>query len=216
MRARAPRWLAAAALLVLVAAGCTETPSVVRDPSAAGSTDGGTVQVPSGEAAPNTDLTAAKEAAGIPDCPAPAKDAGRPVQGSLPDVTLECLGGGRSVRLSDLRGPLLVNVWGSWCPPCRAEAPYLAEAGRSPVVKVLGIDYPDVPEAAVAFAGSAGWTYPQLYDADLVVRSRLQVTGLPQTFFVRADGTVAGRHAGPFASSQELADLSRRYLGVAP
>ena len=83
-------------------------------------------------------------------------------------------------------------------------------------MKVLGIDYPDVPEAAVEFAGSAGWTYPQLFDADLVVRSRLQVLGLPQTFFVRADGTLAGRHAGPFTSSQQLAELSRQYLGVAP
>ncbi|MGI3782895.1 MAG: TlpA family protein disulfide reductase, partial [Janthinobacterium lividum] len=72
------------------------------------------------------------------------------------------------------------------------------------------------PDAAVAFAGAAGWTYPQLYDADLVFRTKLQVMALPVTFFVRADGTVAGRHAGPFTSSQQLADLSQQYLGVAP
>ena len=214
MRFRALRRLAAAAMLVLVAAGCTETPSVVRGPSSSSpAADGGTVQVPIGEAAPNTDLAAAKKAAGIPDCPTTEAP---PASGGLPDVTLECLGGGRSVTLSGLRGPMLVNVWGSWCGPCRAEAPYLAEAGRSGTVKVLGIDYPDVPEAAVEFAGSVGWTYPQLYDADLVVRSRLQVLGLPQTFFVRADGTVAGRHAGPFTSTQQLDDLTRQHLGVAP
>ncbi|SEP65808.1 TlpA family protein disulfide reductase [Microlunatus flavus] len=210
----APRRLLAVGLLVALAlTGCTETPSVVRDPSAAATVDGGTEQVPTGDAAPNVDLAAAKKAAGIPDCP---DTSGAPVRGGLPDVTLECLGGGRPVRLSDLRGPMLVNVWGSWCGPCRAEAPFLAEAGRSSTVKVLGIDYPDVPEAAVDFAGSAGWTYPQLYDADLVVRGRLQVLGLPQTFFVRADGTVAGRHAGPFLSRQELDDASRQYLGVTP
>lgn len=216
MRSRALRRATAAALLVLVAAGCTETPSVVRDPGASASADGEAQQVPTGDAAPNVDLAAAKKAAGIPDCPAPAKDAGVSTEGGLPDVTLECLGGGRSVRLSDLRGPLMINVWGSWCGPCRAEAPFLAEAGRSSTVEVLGIDYPDVPQAAVEFASSAGWTYPQLYDADLVVRSRLQVAALPQTFFVRADGTVAGRHVGPFTSSQQLDDLSRQHLGVAP
>ena len=75
----------------------------------------------------------------------------------------------------------------------------------------------DAPEAGGASSpASAGWTYPQLYDADLVLRCRLQVVGLPVTFFVRADGTVAGRHAGPFTSAQQLDDLSRQYLGVAP
>lgn len=216
MRAR-PRLLALTLLLVVALGGCTETPSVVRLPGGAPSSPAGSagpVQAPAGgDAAPNVDLAAAKRAAGIADCP--AVEAG-PAKGGLPDVTLECLGGGREVRLAGLRGPLLVNVWGSWCGPCRAEAPFLAEAGRSSSVAVLGIDYPDVPEAAVEFAGAAGWTYPQLYDADLVLRSRLQVTALPQTFFVRADGTLAGRHAGPFTSRQQLDDLSRQYLGVAP
>lgn len=200
----------AAALLVLALAGCTETPSVVR------STDPvGPMSVPAEEtAAPNPDLTAAKQAAGIADCP--TTDAGA-TKGGLPDVRLECLGGGREVALAELRGPLLLNVWASWCGPCRAEAPFLAEAGRTGSgVPVIGVDLADSPPAAVEFAGSAGWTHPQLYDADLVVRTRLQVIGLPVTFFVRADGTVAGRHAGPFTSSTQLADLSREYLGVAP
>jgi len=210
-RARAASLVLLAALLL---AGCTETPSVVRGPSGSTTSDGGPVQAPAdADPAPNVDLAAAKRAAGIADCPTSTAS---PVEDGLPEVTVECLGGGRAVRLSGLRGPMLVNVWGSWCGPCRAEAPFLAQAGRSRTVRVLGVDYPDVPEAAVDFAGSAGWTYPQLYDADLAFRTRLQVMALPQTFFVREDGTVAGRHAGPFTSSQQLDDLSRQYLGVAP
>lgn len=211
MSRRPARGAVATAAVLLALAGCTETPSVVRSTDAPGP-----MSVPADQtAAPNPELGAAKKAAGIADCP--TTDAG-PAEGGLPDVRLECLGGGREVRLADLRGPTLVNVWASWCPGCRAEAPFLAGAARpGSAVSVLGVVHADpAPEAAVQFAGSAGWTYPQLYDADLVFRTRLQVTGLPVTFFVRADGTVAGRHAGPFTSSQQLADETRRHLGVAP
>jgi cytochrome c biogenesis protein CcmG/thiol:disulfide interchange protein DsbE len=197
--------------LVLALAGCTETPSVVRSTEAPAP-----MAVPADQtSAPNPDLTAAKKAAGIAACP--ATDAG-PAKGGLPDVRLQCLGGGREVGLADLRGPTLVNVWASWCGACRQEAPFLAEASRpGSGVTLLGVDHADpAPEAAVEFAGAAGWTYPQLYDADLVFRTKLQVTALPVTFFVRPDGTLAGRHAGPFTSSEQLADLSRQYLGVAP
>lgn len=217
LRERAGALLVGAGL-VLASAACTETPSVVRVPGSAASipsTDAG--QAPSADQTPgpNPDLTAVKKAAGIPDCP--VTEAG-PAAGGLPDVRVECLGGGRAVRLADLRGPTLVNVWASWCAGCRAEAPFLAEAGRpGSRVTVIGVDHADpAPEEAVRFAASAGWTYPQLYDADLVFRTRLQVVGLPVTFFVRADGTVAGRHAGPFTSRQQLTDETRQHLGVAP
>ncbi len=208
---RAVRTAAAVVGLVLALAGCTETPSVVRSTDAPAP-----MAVPADQtSAPNPDLAAAKKAAGIASCPATEA---APAQGGLPDVRLECLGGGREVGLAELRGPTLVNVWASWCGACRQEAPFLAEAARpGSAVSVIGVDHADpAPEAAVAFAGAAGWTYPQLYDADLVFRTRLQVTALPVTFFVRADGTVAGRHAGPFTSSQQLADETREHLGVAP
>ena len=213
MRRRARTGLAVVAA-VLALAGCTETPTVVRTPPAAGSSDPMAVP-PEVTAAPNPDLGAAKRAAGIAACP--VLDAA-PARGGLPEATLQCLGGGAPVDLAALRGPRLVNVWASWCTACRAEAPVLAEVARAgSAVSVIGVDHADpAPDAAVAFAAGAGWTYPQLYDADLVFRTKLQVTALPVTFFLRADGSLAGRHAGPFTSRQQLDDASRRYLGVTP
>lgn len=214
-RSRLSRWLGLVLVSVLVLVGCTETPNVVRSPADPGHPSGSGSVSTEQPAAPNPDLPAQKKAAGIADCPV-ADAATAP--GGLPDVTVPCLGGGRAVRLSGLRGPLLVNLWAQWCPGCREEAPYLAQvADRGSALRVLGVDHADPqPALALTFAERAGWTYPQLYDADLVFRTRLQVTALPVTFFVRDDGTIAGRHAGAFTSVDQIEQESRRLLGVAP
>ena len=62
----------------------------------------------------------------------------------------------------------------------------------------------------------ASWQFPQLSDPEVVLRSALQVSGPPQTFFVRRDGTIAYRHAGPFDSAEEIRTLAERHLGVTP
>ncbi len=138
----------------------------------------------------------------------------------LPDVVLPCLGGGREVRLAGLRGkPMMINVWAQWCGPCREEAPYLAEvaaANQSDLI-IVGIDHADPrPDLAIEFAQLSSWTYPQLADPEVVLRAELQITGPPQTFFVRPDGTIAYRHTGPFSSAAEIRDLADQHLGVTP
>jgi cytochrome c biogenesis protein CcmG/thiol:disulfide interchange protein DsbE len=159
-----------------------------------------------------------KKAAGIADCPRSDPDVAALPSG-LPDVVLPCLGGGREVRLAGLRGkPMMINVWAQWCEPCRAEAPYLAEvaADRSDL-EIVGIDHADPrPDLAIEFAQLSTWTYPQLGDPDVVLRAELQIVGPPQTFFIRPDGTIAFRHAGPFSSADEIRDLAEKYLGITP
>jgi cytochrome c biogenesis protein CcmG, thiol:disulfide interchange protein DsbE len=205
--------VAAAAVLAMVLAGCSGSP-VVAPPTPVESP---TAAAPSPE--PTADLVAMKKAAGIADCPRSDSDVAA-VPSGLPDVVLPCLGGGREVRLAGLRGkPMMINVWAQWCGPCREEAPYLAEvaAADNSDLMIVGIDHADPrPDLAIEFAQLSTWTYPQLADPDVVLRAALQITGPPQTFFIRPDGTIAYRHAGPFSSAKEIRDLAQKYLGVTP
>jgi cytochrome c biogenesis protein CcmG/thiol:disulfide interchange protein DsbE len=208
-------WLvavAAVAALVLTGCGAPATPVGSAPPMA-----------PPTEVAPSPESTASlaamKKAAGIPDCPKSDPEVAA-VPSGLPDVVLPCLGSGREVRLAGLRGkPMMINVWAQWCGPCREEAPYLAEVATTNKadLMILGIDHADPqPALAIEFAQLSTWRYPQLADPDVVLRAALQISGPPQTFFVRPDGTIAYRHAGPFTSADEIRDMARQHLGVNP
>ena len=163
------------------------------------------------------ELEQAKVAAGIEDCPK-SDPAVAAVASGLPDLVLSCLGGGREVRLAGLRGqPMMINVWAQWCQPCQQEAPFIAEVANANEsdLMILGIDYEDPrPDRAIEFARVLTWRFPQLVDQDKVLAGPLQITGPPQTFFVRADGTIAGRHVGPFRSAEQIREQAEEHLGV--
>ena len=162
-------------------------------------------------------LAQAKKDARIEDCPASDPNVAV-VPSGLPDVVLRCLGGGRDVRLAGLRGrPMMINIWAQWCGPCREEAPYLTEVANAndSELMIMGIDYQDpLPDWAIEFARVSKWRFPQLQDQDRVLAGPLQIAGPPQTFFVRADGTIAGRHVGPFRSAKQIREQAKQYLGV--
>jgi cytochrome c biogenesis protein CcmG/thiol:disulfide interchange protein DsbE len=167
----------------------------------------------SGGSKPPTSSSAVAGADQLAACPAtPSKP---PVSNGLPDVSLPCLGNGPDIRLADLRGPLVVNVWAQWCGPCRDEAPYLAELAKTGKVRMLGIDYADPrPELAVKFAVDEGLAYPHLVDADKAIQQALRVGGPPLTAFIDKDGAVAYVHRGVLTSQQQLDQLVKDKLGV--
>ncbi len=95
---------------------------------------------------------------------------------------------GRSVDLASYRGtPLVLNVWGSWCPGCNAEAADLARFARShPNVQVIGIDTQDTSSGATSFYRKWGWQHPSIADPKGELAARLGVQGYPTTFFLNA------------------------------
>lgn len=162
------------------------------------------------------ELRAAKAAAGVRDCPGSRPGAARPTASELPPLTLECLGGGPDTVLSDVSGPAVVNLWASWCTPCRKELPILArlDEAAGDRVTVLGIDYQDPdPGAALGLATDSGVAYPQLADPGGSLADQLKILGLPGTVFLDARGRATFVNAA-FDSYDELTALVREHTGV--
>ncbi|MGW7411529.1 TlpA family protein disulfide reductase [Streptomyces sp. NPDC054863] len=110
---------------------------------------------------------------------------------------------GEDLDVASLKGKVVVlNIWGSWCPPCRAEAPTFAKVSKdlkSKGVEFVGIDTRDDQKAlAIQFEKDAGIEYPSLYDPDgkLMLRfpkGSLNPQAIPSTIVIDKDGKVAGR-----------------------
>lgn len=114
---------------------------------------------------------------------------------SAPDFTLDLLGGG-TVALSDLRGkPVVLNVWATWCPPCREEMPAIEKVYRSYkelglVVIGLNLTSQDSEQAVSDFVQELGLTFPIALDRDGSVGDRYRPPGLPTTYFIDDQGVI--------------------------
>ncbi|MDO9378180.1 MAG: TlpA disulfide reductase family protein [Nocardioidaceae bacterium] len=213
------RALVVAVASVLLLAGCGGGDEPTTAP-----TFGGGGGPTAGEADVDTpELAALRAEAGLDPCPGDAGAGAAPAGAggvALPEGTLPCLGGGPAVSLAGLRGtPTVVNLWASWCEPCRDELPVLARlherAGDR--LRVIGVDYQDGdPAAALELAASAGVSYPSVSDPDGTLRDALRVVALPQTVFVDADGTVTAVERRPFDSDAAIDAVVEEHLGVRP
>jgi cytochrome c biogenesis protein CcmG, thiol:disulfide interchange protein DsbE len=99
----------------------------------------------------------------------------------------------------DLKGRVtVVNVWASWCGPCREEHPFLVELARDPSIRVVGINYKDNPENARRFLGALGNPFSAV-GVDPNGRTAIDwgVYGVPETFVIGPDGTIRHKQIGP-------------------
>ncbi|HSV85511.1 MAG TPA: TlpA disulfide reductase family protein [Levilinea sp.] len=109
---------------------------------------------------------------------------------------------GNPVRLSDLRGrPVILNLWASWCPRCKAEMLMLENVHRQNeaeglVVLAVNLTYQDSAQSAIQFLNENGLTFPVLMDVDGVVGRRYQVRALPTTFFIDRSGRIHSLELG--------------------
>jgi cytochrome c biogenesis protein CcmG/thiol:disulfide interchange protein DsbE len=102
----------------------------------------------------------------------------------------------------------LVNVWGSWCVPCRAEHPLLLELSRDNRFTIAGLNYKDRPENARRFLGELGNPY-QAIGVDDAGRTAINwgVYGVPETFLVGKDGKILYKHVGPLTPEAIAGEL---------
>ncbi|ASY19106.1 thiol-disulfide isomerase [Candidatus Planktophila versatilis] len=131
-------------------------------------------------------------------------------------VPLECLGGGSAIAADSIRGPALINVWGTWCEPCKQELPHLAHflAKYGDQVDLVGIAVEEKSmESVRKFVQSHGISWPILYDATGATRGKFGM-GVPVTWLVDESGTVVYKKYGPFKSTEEIELAAIKYLGV--
>ena len=119
---------------------------------------------------------------------------------------------GEPVDLADWRGEVVVvNVWGSWCTPCRAEAPLLVDADAQLDAEFVGIDIRDNLDSALAFQREYGIEYPSIFDpgSEQLLRFGEKYTpqATPTTYVLDRKGRVAALISGPVTSETTLTEL---------
>jgi thiol-disulfide isomerase/thioredoxin len=131
----------------------------------------------------------------------------------------DLLGGSRPAfdkRIESLRGlPIVINKWGSWCPPCRGEFPAFQDAAKSNGGRIafIGVNSADNADDATAFMKQHPVPYPSYVDGyDLKIAKLLKPAGFaPVTAFFNASGRLVHTHPGPYNSAAALKSDIRRY-----
>jgi thiol-disulfide isomerase/thioredoxin len=161
----------------------------------------------------------ATTAPGPRQTPSPFQDCtaliGRGAAADLPDLKLPCFTGGAAVPLTGVRGPAVINIWATWCDPCREELPAmqrLADRTKGRLL-VIGVDTGDSRDAAASFGTDKQVSLATLYDAERKLVGALGRPALPVTVFLDGNGKRFVYNQLPPDEAQ-LAALVRTHTGV--
>lgn len=133
----------------------------------------------------------------------------------VPDFALPAIDGTGTPELAtkDLQNneePILVNVFASWCLPCRAEHAILVRLAREENIRLAGINYKDKPEAASKWLAELGNPYWRI-GSDISGRVGIEwgVSGVPETFVIGRGGKIRFRHVGAISNYEDLEKVRR-------
>ncbi|MEU8423343.1 redoxin domain-containing protein [Micromonospora sp. NPDC048835] len=219
--------------LLLAAAGCTsspaddgpaprpvaaERPSPFRDcttlsapPTPTSASPGGT---PTPASPGSGTATPASPGSGTSSSDPTARAADGP---ALPELSLSCFTGGAPVELRAIAGPAVINLWASWCPPCRKELPAFQRLSERTAgqLHVVGVNSRDSRSGAQSIGEDFGVRFPMLVDQGEALQRELRRNAIPLTLFVDAGGQVRHVDASGALDDATLAKLVRQHLGLA-
>jgi len=140
-----------------------------------------------------------------------------PVEDGLPPLAFPCLAGDSTLFLGGPVGqPLVLNLWASWCGPCREELPVFEQLSDEAVdqLLVVGLVERDTAASSLAYAAELDLSFPSAIDDTGEFLTEVGLNALPVTYFVRADGTVAHQQLVPITSYDDLLALVDEHLDV--
>ena len=134
-------------------------------------------------------------------------------------LLMSCLDGSSEINFHQLKGPLLINVWGSWCEGCKREMPYFVELSKSPLFKsgqiqIVGINVEEKSkEDAIKYIQKIGMSWPNLEDSSGVSKS-IFGPGVPVTWFIDENGKTIDTKIGAYTNKKKLFSQVEKAFGV--
>jgi len=134
-------------------------------------------------------------------------------------IVMTCLGGEVSINFHQLKGPMVINVWGTWCEGCRQEMPYFVDlyetqAFKSGHLQLLGINVEESSKVeATEYIKKSGMSWPHLEDLDGISKS-IFGPGVPVTRFINEEGENVSTKIGAYKNKDQLFEQVEKAFGI--